>query len=133
MPGEHRGARIPATRQGCHGAPQPAPNDPGGLQHLPAAQGRAHRGHGPGLLGHRRLILLSAELPGGELPGGAHLGAEALREVLARDVVAGAIRLLGCVIVWPGGRARIVETKAYRGLDDPGCHAFGRQRMSNMA
>lgn len=43
------------------------------------------------------------------------------------------MRLLGCTIVHPDGAARIVETEAYRGSDDPGCHAFGRVRMKNMA
>lgn len=58
---------------------------------------------------------------------------EELRAVLERDVVEGAIRLLGCTLVHPGGKARIVETEAYRGSDDPGCHAYGRVQMKNMA
>ncbi len=69
---------------------------------------------------------MTAESSGLETP-------EELRSVLERDVVEGAIRLLGCTLVHPGGRARIVETEAYRGSDDPGCHAYGRARMKNMA
>ena len=59
--------------------------------------------------------------------------AEELRAVLKRDVLEGARRLLGCEIHHPGGIARIVETEAYRGSDDPGCHAFGKTKMKNMA
>ena len=61
------------------------------------------------------------------------MNTDEIREILRADVVAGAKRLLGCTIVWSEGRARIVETEAYRGNDDPGCHAFGRPLMKNMA
>ncbi len=58
---------------------------------------------------------------------------EALREILRGDVVAGARALLGATLATPFGRVRIVETEAYRALDDPGCHAYGKARMKNMA
>lgn len=58
---------------------------------------------------------------------------EELRELLRGDVLAGARALLGCRLVSPAGAGIIVETEAYRGLDDPGCHAFGKARMKNMA
>ena len=53
--------------------------------------------------------------------------------MLEGSVIAGAIRLLGCTIHYPEGRATIVETEAYRAEDDPGCHAYGKTRMKNMS
>lgn len=58
---------------------------------------------------------------------------EGLREILAAGAVEGARALLGCTLVSPVARGVIVETEAYRGADDPGCHAFGKERMANMA
>jgi len=55
-----------------------------------------------------------------------------LRELLAEDVVAAAPALLGAILVRGECRARIVETEAYRGEDDPACHAFGKSKMKNM-
>src|SRR6185503_6309604 len=43
---------------------------------------------------------------------------------LATDVRRGAVALLGTHLVRGKRRARIVEVEAYRGLDDPGSHAF---------
>ena len=43
---------------------------------------------------------------------------------LATDVRRGAVALLGTQLVRGKKRARIVEVEAYRGLDDPGSHAF---------
>ena len=43
---------------------------------------------------------------------------------LATDVRRGAVALLGTHLVSGKIRARIVEVEAYRGLDDPGSHAF---------
>ena len=43
---------------------------------------------------------------------------------LATDVRRGAVALLGTHLVRGNRRARIVEVEAYRGLDDPGSHAF---------
>ncbi|MBS1727161.1 MAG: DNA-3-methyladenine glycosylase [Armatimonadetes bacterium] len=57
---------------------------------------------------------------------------EALREVLRRDVEAGARALLGCILVRGDMAAQIVETEAYT-WDDPGCHAYRKERMKNMA
>ena len=57
---------------------------------------------------------------------------EELRLILREDVLAGAYALLGSRIVTPLGSGIIVETEAYR-FDDPGCHAFGRSKMANMA
>lgn len=56
-----------------------------------------------------------------------------LRNCLHEDVVAAAPALLGATLVFGEMRARIVETEAYRGEDDPACHAFGRTKMRNMA
>jgi DNA-3-methyladenine glycosylase len=60
------------------------------------------------------------------------LNQDALRGLLYEDVVAAAPALLGGILVWGEMRARIVETEAYRGEDDPACHAFGRTSMRNM-
>jgi len=49
------------------------------------------------------------------------------------DVVAAAPQLLGWDLVTPDARVRLVEVEAYRGADDPGCHAFGKTKMKNMA
>ncbi|HVL39969.1 MAG TPA: DNA-3-methyladenine glycosylase [Fimbriimonadaceae bacterium] len=46
------------------------------------------------------------------------------RSVLSGDVRSAAIAFLGAHLVCGELRARIVETEAYRGLDDPGSHAF---------
>lgn len=56
-----------------------------------------------------------------------------LRKILAGDVVAAAPQLLGWDLVTPDARVRLVEVEAYRGADDPGCHAFGKTKMKNMA
>ena len=57
----------------------------------------------------------------------------AFAELLAKDVVAAAPRLLGAILSRENLSARIVEVEAYRGIDDPACHAFQRPRMKNMA
>src|SRR5579862_866996 len=57
---------------------------------------------------------------------------ESLRELLRRDVLVAAPTLLGWDLVRGSLRARIVEVEAYR-HDDPACHAFGKQKMKNMA
>lgn len=46
-----------------------------------------------------------------------------LLRTLQSDVRAGAIALLGAELIRGELRARIVETEAYRGADDPGSHA----------
>jgi DNA-3-methyladenine glycosylase len=55
-----------------------------------------------------------------------------LRDILGHDVVQAAKALIGATLVRGTMRARIVETEAYR-HDDPACHAFGKQKMKNMA
>jgi DNA-3-methyladenine glycosylase len=57
---------------------------------------------------------------------------ERLLQLLSQDVVAASPALLGCILVHGQMRARIVEVEAYRGVDDPACHAFGKTRMKNM-
>ncbi len=52
--------------------------------------------------------------------------------MLREDVVVASPALLGATLVRGPMRARIVETEAYRGLDDPACHAFGKTKMKNM-
>lgn len=47
-----------------------------------------------------------------------------MRDQLSGDVRDAAKALLGCLLVRGGLVSRIVETEAYRGLDDPGSHAF---------
>lgn len=47
-----------------------------------------------------------------------------LLDALAHDVRRGAVALLGAHLVRGEKRARIVEVEAYRGIDDPGSHAF---------
>ena len=48
-------------------------------------------------------------------------------------MVAAAPALLGWHVVRGDLRARIVETEAYRGNDDPACHAYNKVKMKNMA
>lgn len=60
------------------------------------------------------------------------MSAMSLRNLLRDDVVNAARHLLGCQIVRGGLRAQIVEVEAYRGEDDPACHAFGKTHMKNM-
>jgi DNA-3-methyladenine glycosylase len=55
-----------------------------------------------------------------------------LRNTLRLDVEEGARELLGCNLVLGRMIAQIVETEAYT-WDDPGCHAFKKDRMKNMA
>ena len=55
-----------------------------------------------------------------------------LVEILRKDVITGAHALLGAVIETDGMLVQITETEAYRS-DDPGCHSFGKSKMSNMA
>ena len=55
-----------------------------------------------------------------------------LRELLGSDVENGAQALLGCNLVRGNMVAQIVETEAYT-WDDPGCHAYKKNRMKNMA
>jgi DNA-3-methyladenine glycosylase len=55
-----------------------------------------------------------------------------LREQLQIDVMEGAKALLGCNLVLGKMVAQIVETEAYT-WDDPGCHAYKKDRMKNMA
>jgi DNA-3-methyladenine glycosylase len=55
-----------------------------------------------------------------------------LREQLRFDVEEGAKALLGCNMVMGKMVAQIVETEAYT-WDDPGCHAYKKDRMKNMA
>lgn len=55
-----------------------------------------------------------------------------LRETLEQDVELGARALLGCMLVRGEMKAQIVETEAYT-WDDPGCHAYKKVRMKNMA
>ncbi|AIE85147.1 DNA-3-methyladenine glycosylase [Fimbriimonas ginsengisoli] len=57
---------------------------------------------------------------------------EQLRDLLRQDVVAAAPALLGSTLVYGPMRARIVETEAYRGEDDPACHAYRKSSMKNM-
>ena len=57
---------------------------------------------------------------------------EKIREVLRNDVEAGARLLLGCNLMLGDMVAQIVETEAYT-WDDPGCHAYQKERMKNMA
>jgi len=56
-----------------------------------------------------------------------------LRVALHDDVVEGAKALLGAILVWGDLSARIVEVEAYRGEDDPACHAYRKTVMKNMA
>jgi len=51
---------------------------------------------------------------------------EELLSILTKDVVEGAMALLGSTLIRGEKRARIVEVEAYRS-DDPACHAFQRR------
>ncbi|MDT7649727.1 MAG: DNA-3-methyladenine glycosylase [Pseudonocardiales bacterium] len=57
------------------------------------------------------------------------------REELASDVLAAAVRLLGCTVEadTPEGRVdvRLVEVEAYRGSDDPASHSFRGRTARN--
>jgi len=53
-------------------------------------------------------------------------------DLLETDVVAATPLLLGAELVRGDLRARIVEVEAYRGEDDPACHAYGKTKMKNM-
>jgi DNA-3-methyladenine glycosylase len=55
-----------------------------------------------------------------------------MREILRQDVVAASEALLGWRISIGGKVCEIVETEAYS-ADDPGCHAYGKTKMKNMA
>jgi DNA-3-methyladenine glycosylase len=55
-----------------------------------------------------------------------------LIELLRHDVVLAAKSLLGSTLSRGARTAVIVETEAYRGEDDPACHAFGKVTMKNM-
>ena len=55
-----------------------------------------------------------------------------LRELLRSDVELAAQALLGCLMVKGNVSVQIVETEAYT-WDDPGCHAYKKERMKNMA
>jgi DNA-3-methyladenine glycosylase len=57
---------------------------------------------------------------------------EELRAILRQDVVAASEALLGAKMLFQGTVTEIVETEAYR-ADDPGCHAYGKTKMKNMA
>ncbi|HLO97392.1 MAG TPA: DNA-3-methyladenine glycosylase [Fimbriimonas sp.] len=57
---------------------------------------------------------------------------ETLRAYLAEDILAASPKLLGCTLVRGDLRAQIVEVEAYT-WDDPGCHAYNRTAMKNMA
>jgi DNA-3-methyladenine glycosylase len=57
---------------------------------------------------------------------------ETLRASLAEDVLLASPKLLGCTLVRGDLRAQIVEVEAYT-WDDPGCHAYNRTAMKNMA
>lgn len=47
-----------------------------------------------------------------------------LVDILHQNVVQAAPQLLGCHLVSGNRRAKIVEVEAYRGIDDPGSHAW---------
>jgi len=55
-----------------------------------------------------------------------------LRKTLQENVEKGAHALLGCNLILGNMVAQIVETEAYT-WDDPGCHAYKKDRMKNMA
>lgn len=57
---------------------------------------------------------------------------EILRESLRKDVLEASPKLLGCHLVRGDLRAQIVEVEGYT-WDDPGCHAYNRLAMKNMA
>lgn len=45
-------------------------------------------------------------------------------DFFVQDVVTVAYELIGKELVWKNQRVIITETEAYRGADDPACHAF---------
>lgn len=57
---------------------------------------------------------------------------EALRQVLSEDIELASRALLGCLLIHGEMVAQIVETEAYT-WDDPGCHAYKKEKMKNMA
>lgn len=57
---------------------------------------------------------------------------EEFKSALERDVLEAAPHALGMILRLGDLTAQIVEVEAYR-ADDPGCHAFGRSQMKNMA
>jgi DNA-3-methyladenine glycosylase len=54
------------------------------------------------------------------------LSAEYILDLLEKDVVEASLRLVGAELVFGDLRSIIVETEAYRGEDDPACHAYRR-------
>jgi DNA-3-methyladenine glycosylase len=57
---------------------------------------------------------------------------DALRQVLSEDIELASRALLGCLLIRGEMVAQIVETEAYT-WDDPGCHAYKKEKMKNMA
>jgi DNA-3-methyladenine glycosylase len=55
-----------------------------------------------------------------------------MRSLLRQDVVAASEALLGWHLVCGNQICEVVETEAYD-ANDPGCHAFGKTKMKNMA
>jgi len=56
-----------------------------------------------------------------------------LIQILTRDVLQAAPALLGWRLRRGDLEARIVEVEAYRGVDDPAAHSYGKTKMKNMA
>lgn len=55
-----------------------------------------------------------------------------LRQILRSDVELASRELIGCLLKKGPMVAQIVEAEAYT-WDDPGCHAYKKERMKNMA